>query len=395
MLREPIVSAPRGARSVASRPAGRLRRVLYAIELDPSRKLGSLEEQVLFVARAFRERDGTFLPLFLTDAPVEKVIGFHEAGIEVACLDLSRFRWSLLRQLRALISQHRIEIVHWGLCPPLHNPYLWWLALLAPRVQHYFTDHISRDLPLRRPGRLPLRLVKGLLLRRYARVLGVSQFVVDCLHQQRIWSNVERCLHFINTDRFRPDETARAAVRAWLGAENNFVVLAVAYLIHAKGIDVLLQALVELPAAIVVWVVGDGPEQPALEALARELGVEQRVRFLGEQARVEPYMQAADCFVCPSRWAEAAGLVNLESQAVGLPVVASRVGGIPEYVEDGHTGLLFPAGDHRALAGCVRGLHEGPEKRQAMGAAARALVVERFSPAACLESYLSLYRSVE
>ena len=69
---------------------------------------------------------------------------------------------------------------------------------------------------------------------------------------------------------------------------------------------------------------------------------------------MEPLLQAADCAVCPSIWSEAAGLVNLEAQACGLPVIARRIGGIPELVEDGRTGFLFTPGDHRELAERLR-----------------------------------------
>jgi glycosyltransferase involved in cell wall biosynthesis len=92
-------------------------------------------------------------------------------------------------------------------------------------------------------------------------------------------------------------------------------------------------------------------------------------------------------------WAEAAGLVNLEAQACGLPVVASRIGGIPEYVLDGKTGLLFEPGDAAALARLVRRLIDDPDERRAMSAAARAWAVERFSPQARLPELLDLYRN--
>jgi glycosyltransferase involved in cell wall biosynthesis len=231
-------------------------------------------------------------------------------------------------------------------------------------------------------------------LRRYARVLGVSAFVRDCLRRQAVWGNPDCCHHFVNTDRFRPDPAARAAVRDRLGADGSFVIVTVAHLIPDKGVDVLLRALPEFPPDAVVWVAGEGPEGEQLQALARQLGVQDRVRFLGNQARVEPYLQAADCFACPSVWAEAAGLTNLEAQACGVPVVASRTGGIPEYVADGVTGLLFPPGDPAALAACVRRLHGDAALRRARGEAARARAVERFSPEACLEAYLDLYRGV-
>ena len=137
---------------------------------------------------------------------------------------------------------------------------------------------------------------------------------------------------------------ARCA-RRWASAE-EFVAVTVAYLIKDKGIDVAVKALAQLPEDVVLWVVGDGPEQGNLQALAQDLGLGQRVRFLGPRRNVEPFLQAADCALCPSVWAEAAGLVNLEALACGLPVVASRIGGIPEFIEDGRT--WFPVHSRRS-----------------------------------------------
>jgi glycosyltransferase involved in cell wall biosynthesis len=389
-----VAHPPSGSRPVRPGPvaAGRLQRVLYAIVLNPTQKFGSLEEQILTLARAFRDRQGLLLPLFITPARAEGAVAFREAGVEIACLDLERFRPGTFWRLFRLVRRHRIEVIHWGLSSPLLNGYVWLLSLLAPRVRHFFTDHNSRLLPLPGPTNRVVRLAKRLLLKRYARVLGVSRFVEECLARQGCWSNLSCCLHFINAERFRPDEETRAAVRARLGAEGKFVLVSVCFLIKAKGVDVAVRALTELPADVVLWVVGAGDEAGPLQELSRRLGLEERVRFLGPQPRVEPFLQAADCFVCPSLWAEAAGLVNLEAQACGLPVLASRIGGIPEYVAEGETGLLFPPGEHGRLAEAVRRLHGDPELRRRLAQAARARVEAHFSAEALLPAYLDLYR---
>jgi glycosyltransferase involved in cell wall biosynthesis len=375
-----------------SRPApGRLRRVLYAFELEP-RKLGSMEEQVALLGAAFQARDGFLLPVF-TAPPAEDVrASFKAAGVEIVSLNLRQFRFSTLARLLRLISRERIEVIHWNFFGPLTNGYVWALTMLKPWVQHYFTDHNSRD-----AGALPIGpgrggVLKWLFLKRYARVIGVSQFVADCLRAQAVWPEPECLLHFINTERFAPDAATRAEVRTRLGVEESrFVLLCTGYLIRAKGIDVALRALRLLPETE-LWVVGDGAEMAGLQALSRELGVEQRVRFLGLQSRVDPFMQAADCFVCPSRWAEAAGLVNIEAQACGLPVVASRIGGIPEYVADGQTGLLFAPESHEDLARAIRRLLDDRAECVAMGRRAREWAVQQFSPAARLDDFLDLYR---
>jgi glycosyltransferase involved in cell wall biosynthesis len=221
----------------------------------------------------------------------------------------------------------------------------------------------------------------------------VSDFVREAFEQQGTHRPTQSLRHFINTQRFQPDSTVREPLRRDLGAGSSFVLLAVAHLIPEKGLDVLLRALSRLPESTVAWIAGDGPERGALERLARELGLGPRARFLGNQSEVQPYMQAADCLVCPSVWEEAAGLVNIEGLACGLPVLASRIGGIPEIVDHEVSGLLFTPGDDAELAAAARRLHDRPGLRESMSHAARRIAVERYSIESRIEEYLELYRA--
>jgi glycosyltransferase involved in cell wall biosynthesis len=370
-----------------------LPRCLYAIALDGSQKFGSLEEQIFFLAQAFRAEGSLFLPLFLDPAGPEQAgtAAFQAAGLPTASLNLWGFRWSTFYRLNALIGRQRIQLMHWNFYPPV-NAYVGLLSVLRPRLQHFFTDHNSRPLPLPRPARGLRRLVKRTLLKRYRTVCCVSRFVQDCLAAQRSWPNLKCCLHFINTDRFRPDSAVRHNVRTEHGAEGKFVILVVANLISEKGVDVALRALALTPPPVTLWVVGSGAEAANLQALSCQLGVADRVQFFGQQVHVQPFMQAADCLACPSLWAEAAGLVNLEALSTGLPVLASRIGGIPEYVDDGQTGLLFPPADHHALAALIRRLHDNRQECTKLGIQARVRAVESFSVSKHINDYLDLYR---
>jgi glycosyltransferase involved in cell wall biosynthesis len=358
------------------------------MDLDASMKFGSLEEQMLFLARAFRDEGGRFVPVYSAPLDPESAARYRDDGLFVEGLDLLKFRGEGLRRLMDLVRTHQAEVVHWNFLSPLTNPYLWALTLRAPRVRHYYTDHNSRY----EEGHGDRKwLLKWPLAQRYARILGISDFVV---HELRLlhWPRLGRVYYFVNTERFRPDPAARRTVRQRVGDADHFVSLVVANLIAPKGVDVAIRALAGLPPRAVLWIAGDGVERPRLEALTAELGLGERVRFLGLQRRVEPLMQAADCLICPSTWCEAVGLVNLEAMACGVPVVATGRGGIPEYVRDGETGLLFPSGDDAALAKHLRRLLDEPETVRTLGAAARTAALEEFSPGRRVADYLDLYR---
>jgi phosphatidylinositol alpha-1,6-mannosyltransferase len=272
------------------------------------------------------------------------------------------------------------------------NAYLWGLNLVRPGLRHFYTDHNSRtDRAYRGPTGWK-KACKRLLLKRYEQVWCVSEFVQNSLAAQGTWSNSHCCLHFINTDRFRPDPAARAQMRREHGVEDRFVVTVIAQLIRDKGIDLAIRALSELPEKAVLWIVGAGAQADELRALAGTLAVANRVRFWGLQRQVEPFLQASDCFVLPSRWQEAAGLVVLEAQAAGLPVVASRIGGIPEYIAEGQSGLLFTPNDARDLAVQLRQLCLDPPRRERMATEARLHAVERFSAEIRLPELLERYR---
>ena len=384
-----VVFAPAAAVAVCQ---ASLPRVLYVVNMHPAQKFGSMEEQIVFLGRAFHQQGSRFVPLFThADRP-----GFTETwdaqGVHAHCLDLLHFRLRTLLDFWQMVRNQGIDLVHWNLTNPLANPYLWALSVLSPGVQHIYTDHNSReDLSYRGPTGWKA-VCKRLLLKRYRQVWCVSNYVQNCLTEQGTWSNLHCCRHFINTDRFRPDPAVRAEMRGQHGVEGRFVVTAVAQLISAKGVDLAIRALAELPENAVLWIVGTGSQADELKGLVSALALESRVKFWGLQRHVEPFLQAADCFVLPSRWQEAAGLVILEAQAVGLPVVASRIGGIPEYIAEGRSGLLFTPGDAGDLANKLRVLCNDAEECSRMGREARLLALEQFSVTSRLPELLSLYR---
>lgn len=166
------------------------------------------------------------------------------------------------------------------------------------------------------------------------------------------------------------------------------VLLAVSRLTKQKGVDVAIAGLRELPEDVVLVVLGEGPERPALEELATELDVAGRIFLLGRVPDVAAWLARADVFVHPARW-EGFGLAVLEAMLAGLPVVATDVSSLPELL--GTSGLLVPADDAGALARAAAAALERPELGPDLQARARS----QFSVARMADRTAELYAALE
>jgi glycosyltransferase involved in cell wall biosynthesis len=159
-----------------------------------------------------------------------------------------------------------------------------------------------------------------------------------------------------------------------------------------KGYDLALRALAEIPEATLV-LVGDGEERARLELLAQELGVAERVRFVGWVDEPRRYLAGFDVFVLASR-TEGFPLAVVEAMLAGLPVVATDVGSVSEAVQDGVTGYLVPAEEPRALADKLRAVLADPRLARRLGDAGRLRAREQFTAAAMARSFERLYDEI-
>ena len=186
----------------------------------------------------------------------------------------------------------------------------------------------------------------------------------------------------VDLRRFRPCESIRSKMRARLGCSDQDIVLIVVARFHAgKGHAVLfnaLRAVVDQFADIRLICLGEGDEEGESRRICNELGLAQHVRFEGYRSDVAEWFQAADVNVLPSFY-EGLPLTILEAMASGVPTVASDVGGIPELVKDGVSGLLVPPGDSSSLAKAVLRLGRDTDLRRSMGAAAWSSASQNFS----------------
>ena len=160
-----------------------------------------------------------------------------------------------------------------------------------------------------------------------------------------------------------------------------------------KRVDDVIRvfARVRQHVACELVLIGDGPERSRVEAMVHELGLSRDVTFLGKQLGFVDVLKTARVFLLPSG-SESFGLAALEALACGVPVVASRIGGVPEVISDGKTGFLLPMGDVEAMAQAVRRLLEDDRLQLTMAEAARADAVARFPRAPMVTRYEELYR---
>jgi phosphatidylinositol alpha-1,6-mannosyltransferase len=289
-----------------------------------------------------------------------------------------------IRRLHRLIAQERIEMVHCGRCLPegvMGLALRLWTGVSYACYVHgedVGTAHYSRE----------HRWLADRVLR------GASFLIANSRNTERIltedWGVPRdriRLLHpGVDTGRFVPAAPDRS-LRAALGWGQRPVVLTVGRLQLRKGHDQMIRTLPAIREAVpgvLYAIAGDGEERPRLEDLVARQGLDSHVRFLGEiddDRLVECYQQC-DLFVLPNRQVgrdiEGFGMVLLEAQACGKPVVAGASGGTAETMRIAETGLVVPCDGPDELAAVVVELLADPDRRARMGAAARAWVVERF-----------------
>ncbi len=197
---------------------------------------------------------------------------------------------------------------------------------------------------------------------------------------------IEVIHNFVDTERFAPRAGVAQGPPLAVHVSNFRPVKRVPWLIEAFA-----RATVGTKAELVL--VGDGPTRSDASETARKLGLGARVRFLGERNALPELLSPADVFLLASS-EESFGLSALEAMSCGVPVVATAVGGVPEVVLDGRTGLLCPAADQTRYSERIRELLLDRERARAMGRAAREDVLARFARDPIVAQYEALYRRV-
>jgi glycosyltransferase involved in cell wall biosynthesis len=359
-------------------------------------RIGGAEQQLLLLARGLHARGWRVSVVALSGAGgvsgqqlIAEGIGFTSLGMRKGLADpLGWIRFN--RWLR----QHRPDVVH------AHLPHAAWLArwsrLAAPMPVLVDTVHTSAT--GERGRRVGYRCSRWLP----DQVSAVSQAVAQAYLKARMVSEKTLTVlpNGVDVSHWKPDPLARESMRRKLHAQDEFIFLAAGRLDPVKDYPTLLTAIAGLPAisgrpaSARLIIAGAGPLENSLRQLAAELGIADRVEFLGFQPDLYRWMQAADAFVLSSLW-EGLPMGVLEAAACGLPSVATDVPGTREAVMDGKTGFLATAVDAPAFQAALARMMALPRsEREAMGRKARQFIMQRFSLEQVLDRWESLYNAL-
>jgi glycosyltransferase involved in cell wall biosynthesis len=301
---------------------------------------------------------------------------------------------ALVRRLGAALRRDRVDLVH------AHQYTPWFYAGLGaawgwgrPRV--LLTEHGRHWPDRRRPKRVAFN---RLLAPVTDGVVAVSGFIAECLRANEGLpaARIRVLYNGIEPGRFR-GEPDREALRRDQGVGLDDPVIGIAARFapvkdHATLLDAFRVVLDARPDAKLV-LCGDGPLRGDLEAQAERLGVAGAVRFLGVRRDVPELLKTWDVFTLSSL-SEGTSVTLLEAMAAGRPAVVTAVGGNPEIVDEGATGLLAPRGDAPALGRALLEVLAEPDRARAMGEAGRRRVEERFTFAGMVGAYDALYREL-
>ena len=233
-------------------------------------------------------------------------------------------------------------------------------------------------------------------------VTAISSYLRDRTREAfNIQGEIEVIRNFVNCDVYVRDPAKVAAMRPRFTAPASGDKPAEKLLVHLSNfrpvkrildvVEVFARVAAAVPARLMM--IGDGPDRSAAEHLAVRLGVAGRIHFLGKQDNVNELLPLADLMLMPSEM-ESFGLAALEAMACGVPSIATRVGGVPELIDDGVNGLLFPVGDTEAMAAAAIALLGDEARLAAMAAAARKTASDRFCSTRIIPLYEAFYERV-
>ena len=357
--------------------------------------IGGIQTHLITLATAVSQHGHdvhAILPGDLVLDPMERPLTTH--GVKVhrqpAALMTRSDRLNYLRELYRTLRRIQPDLLHIQESIPAYDK----KAILAARAARVpFIVITEHDFP--RPTSFLAKRIQQLMGLLVNGVINVSQFSRRALSDANIYpkKRLHTIYNGINVNEFAQIQVDKHAFDL---PSDAIVVGSLSRLEPHKGVDLLLAATARLAPNwpnLYVLISGDGPENHALNQQAADLGIANRVRFLGRYHDAVAYLNQLDVFVFPSRW-EAFGLVAAEAMAVGKPVVGTDVGGLPEVIVDKETGFIVPVDDLDQLTMAISTLLSNPKLRQRMGEAGKTCVHACFSTEIMAKRTMALYENI-
>jgi glycosyltransferase involved in cell wall biosynthesis len=371
---------------------------LRVLSVISSSKVGGAEQVLATILRTIDRRRVEMSVVCPADGPLVETYRRHAAAVWT--MDLGHvFDPRAIVRLARIMSDERVELAHTRLW---NADVLGGLAARRARVPiRVASVHGGYHQPIGVTG--PVRLRRALLSRGYRAIyrcfdcvqVGGCYMRDDLITRPGIRVDpriVQLIPNGLDLDRVAPHLGAGREFVRRLHAEPQ--IITVANLIPMKGHEWVLRAMPQVlagcPGARCVFA-GDGPLRRDLERLAGHLGVDARVTFAGEVANPLPLVRRSDVFVLPSIASEGVSIALLEALALGTPVVGSRVGGIPQGLDDGRAGLLVPPAEPRALANAILSVLGDPALARRLSSAGQEHVRARFSGEVSTQRLAALY----
>jgi len=317
---------------------------------------------------------------------------FHEVSAATyPVFEQSPYNLALSTKMVEVVENYDLDLLHVHYAMPFATSAYLARQLLLPRSLGIVTTLHGTDITI--VGVEPAFFrVTQFSIQSSDRVTAVSRFLKERAESSfGITRPIEVIYNFVDSKVFAPRR--RSGMR--LAAPDTRILMHASNFRPVKNIPIIIHVFAEvrkrLTAKLVM--VGDGPEKAAAEHLARELGVERDVLFLGNQDCMEDLLPLADVFLLPSS-SESFGLVALEAMSAEVPVVASNVGGLPEVVDHGLTGFLHDPGHVAGFVASALRLLENETLRRTMGRRARRVARERFNIDEMVSRYTRVYDSL-
>ncbi len=347
--------------------------MINVLEMESSKGWGGQEKRTV---RLINSLDKSRFRVLYAVQPDSKLLK-NSGNIDAKVITISMRQSYDLRAIASLIRvvrENNIDIIS------THSGKDAWLGTLVGKLT---------GTPVIRTRHLSTPVKSILSYNLSTHVVAVSRQVQDYLHSRGVKAEKLSTIYTgIDTDKFRPGKGIDLHATFSI-PQGHTVIGIVAVLRNAKRHRDLLEAIAPLEK-VSLLIVGSGPQEENIRKKIEELGLKNRVVMAGHREDIDKILPSLDLFVLPSNM-EALGTAILEASACGIPVVGSRVGGIPECVIDGETGFLFEKENVDELRGKILSLIRNPDLRQKLGTNARQLIEKQFSVEAMKSETEKLY----